>query len=199
MKGQMFLIATLIIISSLFLARYSIKFPGISRQKLILEMSYENEYFDNLRQELENSIIFSASEKGNITHNAYNFMNFSIKKSTEKGLSLEIFFVGAYSNYSNSSLKVSSINLLDEKINVSLNLSGDAKESELDNYEQWDTFYSITPGSTYWLYVIYDNSTRNLTLKTSSTKDVYFFYFDLNLSGEDSVHTKKFDEKIILP
>lgn len=199
MKGQMFFMATIVIIAGLLLARFSVRSPEISRQKMLLEMSYENEFFNNLKQELKNSILFSADRKENITNNAYDFMNFSRKKALERSLELRIFFVGVFSNFSNSSLKINSINLLNKKINVTLNLSGNVKEKELENYEKWDVFYQITPGTTYWLFITYDNSTRNLTLDTSSIMDIYFYYFDLNLTTQNAVHVEKIFEKNILP
>lgn len=198
MKGQMFLIATLIIVSSLFLARFSVRGPGIARQKMLLEMNYEKEFFDNLQQEMKNSLIFSADQKENITLNAYDFLNFSRKKSYERGFKLKIFFVGIYSNHTNSSLKISSINLLDEKINESLNLNGSIKEKELNAYEQWDTIFSITPGSTYLLQINFDTKAQNLTLKTSEDSDVYFYFFDLNLSSDKAIHIKKLSGRIEL-
>ena len=199
MKGQMFLIATIIIISGLFFVRMGIRTPEISRQKALLEMSYEKEFFENMQSELENSILFSANEKNEITNNAFDFMNFSRKKSYERGFILKTFFVGIYSNHSTNSLLVTTINSMGKEINVSLNFNGNENSKELKDYERWDNSYQFIPGNTYWLNITYDNSTRNLSLETSATKDNYFYYFDLSLVSTNALHKQKIEKKLNLP
>ena len=177
MKGQMFLIASIIIISGLFFVRMGIRSPEISRQKTLLEMNYEKEFFENIQNELENSILFSANEKNEITKHVF----------------------GVYSNHSATTLIVTTINSLGKKVNVTLNFNGNENSKELNDYEKWENTYQFTPGNTYWLNITYDNSTRNLSLETSATKDNYFYYFDLSLISTNALHRQKIENKLNLP
>ncbi|MEM7821578.1 MAG: hypothetical protein QXX38_02065 [Candidatus Aenigmatarchaeota archaeon] len=197
MKGQMFLIAAIVIATGLLIARFTIKNPSIEEQRKILEMRYEKEFFENIREELENSIIFSSHQKENIANNVFDFSNFTKTKVSEHAMELKLLFLGSISNFSSQTLNITLLNLLNKKIYVELDLNGSKKGNDIEDYGRWDTSFTIIPGLNYVLTFKYDDYSNNITIRTSESKYVYNSFFDLTLIGFDAVYKRKFQSEYV--
>jgi hypothetical protein len=195
MKGQMFLLAAIIIVTALFIIRISIKTPNIIEETKALELTFEKNIFDNLQTEFKDVARYSSNYKLNITGNVFDFGNFTRDKMVEHGLTSEFLFVGSLANTSNSIMNVSLVNLLRQTINASLNLNGTVKTNTDIDGQKWDTYFSFTPGSTYVLTISYNNTySENVTIKTKVDKDVFVGFFDLTLESSDATYKNKFSE-----
>lgn len=195
MKGQMFLIGAVILVSILFLIRISIRTPTIIEERKVLELTFEEKIFENVENELKKSARYSADDKANITTNVFDFGNFTKDKMNEHGLTFEFLFVGSLANKTTQTINISLVNLLGEPINASLNLNGTTNNSIVSDSQRWDSFFLYTPGLTYVLTVSYNNTySENVTIKTKANKDVFVGFFDISLKSSDATHKSKSSE-----
>lgn len=198
-KGQMFLIAAIIIASSLIILKLVSRSPVVMEETKILKVTYEASIFSNLINELNKTMDFSFYEGINITRNVFNFGNFSKRKMAEHSLDLKIVFVGSLANSSISFINVTVINLFGANINVTLTLNdSQSNTSMVANYGRWDTNFTITPGNDYILTVSYDSIANNVTIETKSNKDVYVGFFDVFLKSSEAVHRSKYQKSLTL-
>ncbi|MEM7825108.1 MAG: hypothetical protein QXO27_04005 [Candidatus Aenigmatarchaeota archaeon] len=194
MKGQMFLLAAIIIVTALFILRVSLRAPTIMEERKLLELTFEKNIFDNLQTELKKSARYSSNEKLSITTNVFDFGNFTREKMNEHALSFKFLFVGSLTNISTQILNVSLINLLKEPINATLNLNGSINTNIVIDGQRWDTYFSFTPGLTYVLTISYDNYDETVIIRTKSDKDIFVGFFDITLESFDSTYKSKFSE-----
>jgi hypothetical protein len=195
MKGQMFLLAAIIIATSLFIIRISIRTPSIMEERKTLELTFEKNIFDNLQIEFKKAARYSSNEKLNITGNVFDFGNFTREKMFEHGLTSKFLFVGSLANKSNLIINASLVNLLKESINATLSLNDSANTNTVVDGQRWDTYFSFTPGSTYVLTISYNNTySENVTIKTKVDKDVFVGFFDLTIESSDTTYRNKFSE-----
>lgn len=190
-KGQMFLLGALIITGILVILRYNIAYPGAIEEKKALEVRLENEIFNNIMEEFNSTLRFSYSEPLNITSNVFDFANFTELKISEHSMLFKFLFVGSVANRTTNTLNVTLVNMLNQVINADFTLDGQSdSQSNIVNYETWDTNFTITPGNQYILTLTYDGTTENVTIKTKQNKDVYTGFFYVSLESEDATHTK---------
>jgi hypothetical protein len=197
MKGQMFTLAAVIIVSALLILRTTIRAPEISEKRKALEATLETKIFDNLVNELQNAVKISAHDKENISKNVHDFGNFTRDKISGRALDFKFFFVGSLARV-NGVLNTSVINLLGSSRNVTLNLNGTIANSIVSDGGRWDTNFTISPGDTYVLTVNFENYTENVSIKTKNNKDVYVGFFDVYLESEWSSHRNKFQRRYVL-
>lgn len=191
----MFLVAAFIITVAIVVLRISIKTPTTQEDIELLDITLENSIVSNFRNELENSAKFSIDVKENITTNVFDFANFTERKAAEHALEFEFLFVGSLANVSNNYLNVSVVNMLNKPINVSLNLNGTIKTSEMGDNTRWDTNFTFTPGSLYVLTVEYNSTyVDNVTIKTKANKDIYVGFFDTTLKTLEATYRNKTQE-----
>lgn len=192
-KGQMFLLGALIIVGVLVILRYNIAYPTAMEEKKVLEVRFENDIFNNLINEFNNTLRFSYDESLNITSNVFDFANFTEAKISEHSMEFKSLFVGSIANKTTNITNVSLINMLDETIGVNFTFDGQSDEKlDISNYEQWDTNFSITPGTKYTLTLSYDGVVENITIKTKKNKDVYVGFFYISLESDSAIHKARY-------
>jgi hypothetical protein len=197
MKGQMFLIITIVIVSGLLIIKATSLAPELFERKKISEATLETRIHDNIVKELKNVPRISANDKENITTNVFDFANFTQRKMNERFLDFKFFFVGSLARTSNI-VNTSVLNLMGEQKNVTLNLNGTIKNSLVSSNSRWDTSFDITAGSTYTMTVSFTNYTENVTIKTKSNKDVYVGLFDVYLESQEAVHRNLTQQTYVL-
>ena len=79
-KGQLFLIAAVVIVSSVFIIKAGSFAPSIAEERRSFEVRLENSIFNNFETELKNSVRYSLFEGGSIATNVYDFSNFTKMK-----------------------------------------------------------------------------------------------------------------------
>jgi hypothetical protein len=202
MKGEMFLLAAVIIITAIVIAASSFRPTSISVEKTSLMTQLEKENLENLANEMQNTIEFSYNIPDNMTLNAFAFGNFTRRKMSEKALSTKIFFAGIVTNVSTNEMNVTTINLMGEKINVTLQLNTSTPQSasvtDLADYGKWSTkFTSVANNTDYSLNITYSLNSKNVTILVG-TKDLYTAYFDLRLESDKSLLRKVFEKSYSL-
>ncbi len=69
----------------------------------------------------------------------------------------------------------------------------------LDEYNKWDTNFTITQGQNYVLTVNYDNNQENISIGTKVNKSIYVGFFDITLTGSTTTYKDKFQKNYTLP
>jgi hypothetical protein len=204
-KGQMFLIAAVVIVASLVIIKLNVASPAAKKEKEVLEVTFENDIFENIINELNSTIRFSYYEPENITKNVFDFANFTEEKMLGRSMDLTFLYVGSLTNKTTSITNVSLINMLDSTIDANFTFNGQSDaRSNIVNYERWDTNFTIAPGTTYDLILRYNNTagdastttTENITVKTKTTKDTYIGFFYVSLESQDATHRGKYQKTI---
>jgi hypothetical protein len=202
MKGEMFLLAAVIIIVAIVITALGFRPTSITLEKTSLMTKLEKEILENLAKEMQNAIEFSYNVPDNMTFNAFAFGNFTRRKMSEKALSAKIFFAGIVTNVSTNEMNVTTINLMGEKINVTLQLNTSTPQSasvtDLADYGKWSTkFTSVANDTDYSLNITYSLNSKNVTILVG-TKDLYTAYFDLRLESDKSLLRKVFEKSYSL-
>lgn len=196
-KGQLFLIAAVVIVSSVFIIKAGSYTSSIAEERTSFEVRLENSIFNNFATELKNTVHYSLFDGGSIVTNVHDFSNFTKTKSSEHSLDFRIFFIGATANRTTSILNVSTLNLVGESIDVNLTLTPGAQSNSttISNYGRWDAGFDITPGSKYVLMATYNQTTQNVSIDTKTNKDVFNSFFDITAIGDRSVHKEIYYRK----
>jgi hypothetical protein len=202
MKGEMFLLAAVIIITAIVIATSGFRPTSISVEKTSLMTQLEKETLENLANEMQNAIEFSYNVPDNMTLNAFAFGNFTRRKMSEKALSAKIFFAGIVTNVSTNEMNVTAINLMGEKINVTLQLNTSTPQSasvtDLVDYGKWSAkFTSVANNTDYSLNITYSSNSKNVTILVR-IKDLYTAYFDLRLESDKALYRKVFEKSYSL-
>lgn len=203
-KGQMFLIAAIVIVASLVIIKFNTSYPSSSRTEEAVRARFENSIFENVVNELNETLVISQDIPVNITNNIFNFANFTESKMSGQSMTFKLLFVGAVANRTTNALNVSLINMLDSSINATLVLDGQSDfRSGVADYEKWNTSFTITPGTTYTLNVTYNflasgNTTESISVKTKKGKDVYVGFFYVVLEGPDATHVGRYQKSVNL-
>jgi hypothetical protein len=193
MKAQMFLLAAIILVTGVTLS-LSFK-PNVQMQKKLIT-HFNKEILENVANELNNAVIFSYNNPDSMIINAFDFANFTKKKMREHALDLKLFFVLIVENVSTGKMNITALNLMGEKINVSLQLNSSPPQSasitDLSDYGQWSTDFSIEENTDYSLSIAYSKNSRNITIQVK-TSDLCTTYFDLIIESEDTLLRRVFE------
>lgn len=204
-KGQMFLIGALVIVASLVIIKFNIASPAAKKEREVLEITFENDIFENIINELNNTLRFSYYEPKNITRNVFDFANFTERRMVDHAMVFKILYVGSLSNKTTNTMNVSLINMLDAAIDANFTLDGQSDtKSGIVNYERWDTDFTITPGTEYDLILTYNSTAgdsttatiETITVKTKTNKDVYVGFFYVLLESQSAIHREKTQKTI---
>jgi len=202
-KGQMFLIASIIIIAVLILLKTSINLPEIIQQKIELEGRFDREFFASIVDEMPKVIEISYHQQDNITNNIFDFFNFTIKKMDERSLDFETLFVDSITPKETGvvTMNVTLINLLKKSINATLILDGSIKNQDnIADMTAWYTDFTVTQGENYTLTVSYNETYQeNITINTYSEKSRYIAFFDITIESLRETYKDKFQKSYTLP
>lgn len=207
-KGQMFLIAAVVIIASMVIIKFNMAGPAAKKQQETLEVRFEHDIFENIKTEFDNTLRFSYYTPQAMTENVFDFANFTESKMAGHSMGFTFLYVGVISNSTTNTLNVSLINMLDNSIDANFTLNDSSTQSNatvgIVNYEQWDTDYAITVGDTYQLDLTYNSTsgdastskTESVTVKTKKNKDVYVGFFYIVLESEDATHAGNYQKTV---
>lgn len=189
MKGEMFVLAALIILAGVLIARISIRAPSIAQRRASLEATLEDKLFDNIFSEFSKVPVVSGNEPANISENLYNFTDFIDERIGEKLFTFNALVVGSFAQA--NSLNVSVINFLSSAKNFTLNLNGTTKYVYVARKNRNYTSFSITPGLIYVLTLSFTGYEQHITIKTYADKNVYVNFFDVYLKSDRGVYRNK--------
>lgn len=205
MKGQMFLVAAIVIVSSIVIIKFNMASSSATREVLTMKVRFEDKVFENLENEFNNTMSFSSDIPTNITRNVFDFANFTESKINAHSMSLRILYLGVTANKTTNYANTTLINMLDEPIDAKITINGQTEiTSDIEKYEQWDRNFTITPGTEYTLTLVYNitsgnnstSTTESITVNTKKHRDMYTGFFYIMLKSPDATHVRKYTKSI---
>lgn len=211
MKGQMFLIGSIIVVIVLVLIKTSINVADVLEKKKFLEAGLEKREFANLRSEVVKASYNAVNYTQNMTNSTNSFVSFLESKLAGRTVTLDGVTVNsAYGNLTASTsipLNVTFYNFFDVDVSrLILNLSTD--------YNLPVNFSSIAAGTTVAtqftlnlastrnlsLWVFYElpteKVTANVTIPAEIGKTKFVGYFDLRMVTERGTIRDRFFETV---
>lgn len=174
-KGEAFLLASLIIVVGLVFMYLPMRREYLIKEENILKKEYEEKIFENLLNELKNTVYISYENFDLCIENTYTFLNFTKKYLSSKGLDFfGLVLVGDIS----SSLNFTGINFFDEKIDINITLNSlDSKIILIDKYSINTTSFSLTEENNE-ISIEYENVKKRFNVSGKT-----ILYLDLKIEG----------------
>jgi hypothetical protein len=182
MKGEAFLLAALIISVALVAMFQPMRSEYLIKQKQLLQKEFFLDIFENIFNEIKNSIYFSYDNFDSMILNSYDFLNFSQKIANQKSMNFESLVLILKAD-GNNKINITAINFLSD--NLQLNLTFDNTQNSiviLPLYSINSTNFTYTPGNTYTLTIQYENIARSIDIGTKANKQIYLAYVDVSLN-----------------
>jgi len=203
-KGQMFLIAAIVIVSAIVILGFNVSSPSASKEVEAMKATFEAESFENVMSEFNATIDLSSNAPENITSNVVDFAGFAQSNTAGRSATLALLFVGTVANKTTEKLHVSVLNMLGYSINASLDANAQtATNSSVPIDGEWNTTFTMTPGDTYLMNITYNAEAGSATketieIKTKNNKDTYTGFFYVRMAGASANHVSKYQKYINL-
>ena len=198
MKGQIYLIIAIIVVTIMVTLKTSIDTTKLLESKRHLELSLEREQFQNIKREIYNTVSFSTNQSQNINNNVDNFVKYARNKLRVRtydlnGMMVQIIYPTASSGV-DTRINVSVLNFLGSEmrtLNLSFSYAPSANktfsflrdESVLDTNFTFNTVSDVN----YTLTVFYSTSntatTEVITIPANVGKSNYILFTDIDLKG----------------
>ena len=211
MKGQMFMIGAIIIVTALVLIKTSIDVTEILEKKRFLEAGVERIEFANLRYEVPKAAYNSLNASVNMTNATNGFIAYTESKLAGKLVQLDgATFTIYYPNITastNSNINVTFYNFFDTDVSrVIANFSA--------NYNQPQNFSNVPAGQTrsfnftvntasstnMSLWVFYEvgseSVTENITIPIDLVKTRFVGYYDIRMTSERGTLRDRFVDTV---
>jgi hypothetical protein len=182
MKGEAFLLAAVIISVALVAMFQPMRNEYLVKQKQLLQKEFFLDIFENIFNEIKNSIYFSYDNFDSMILDSYDFLNFSQKIANQKSMNFESLILILKADGTNK-INVTAINFLSD--NLQLNLTLNTTQNSiviLPLYSVNSTNFTYTAGNTYTLTIQYENIQRSVDIETKANKQIYLAYVDISLS-----------------
>jgi len=182
MKGEAFLLAAVIISVALVAMFQPMRSEYLVKQKHLLQSEFFLDTFENILNEIKNSIYFSYDDFDLMILNSYDFLNFSKKMANQKTMDLKSLVLILKVD-ENNQINATAINFLSD--NLHLNLTFNETQNSIliiPLHEINSTTFSCVPGETYALNIRYENIERNVEIEVQTNKEIYLAYVDVGLS-----------------
>jgi hypothetical protein len=182
MKGEAFLLAAVIISVALVAMFQPIRNEYLVKQKQLLQKEFFLDIFENIFNEIKNSIYFSYDNFDSMILDSYDFLNFSQKIANQKSMNFESLVLILKAD-GTSKINVTAINFLSDNLHLNLTLNNTQNSIViLPLYSINSTSFTYTPGNTYTLTIQYENIQRSIDIETIANKQIYLAYADVSLN-----------------
>ena len=195
MKGQIFIILTIIVVTILLLIKTSLNFESLIRSKVELENSLEREIFSSLKKELNKVLISGYNDISTLINNENSFLSFS--RSVLKSRLIDLKCLAIYAFYKKinvsepTTLNLTFFNMLGKLQQLNFTFNSQTKSfSNLEIYAKNSTSFqiSITSNQNLPLEVSYkfENEifTYSFLIPFEVNKSKFIAFFDLSLEGK---------------
>ena len=182
MKGEAFLLAALIISVASVAMFQPMRSEYLVKQKQLLQKEFFLDIFENIFNEIKNSIYFSYDNFESMILNSYDFLNFSQKMANQKSMNFKSLVLILKADGTNK-INITAINFLSD--NLQLNLTFNNTQNSiiiLPLYSINSTSFTYTPGNTYTLTIQYENIQRSVDIETKANRQIYLAYVDVSLN-----------------
>jgi len=182
MKGEAFLLAAVIISVALVAMFQPMRSEYLVRQKQLLQKEFFLDIFENIFNEIKNSIYFSYDNFDSMILNSYDFLNFSQKIAKQKSMNFESLILILKADGTNK-INVTAINFLSDNLQLNLIFNNTQNSIVISPlYSINSTSFTYTPGNTYTLTIQYENIARSIDIETLANKQIYLAYVDVSLN-----------------
>lgn len=202
-KGQMFLIAAVVIVAALVTIKVSMSGTSTAYDIKSIEVQMDSSTFSNIVNEMNNTMIYASNTPQDICGNVHEFINFTRSGMASKSKELSAIYVGSISNHTLGVMNVSVVNSLGSAIDVNISIPGQSSiVSGLADQGRWDSYISITPGAHYTLYVWYNTTSGDIStlnydtvqIDTKNNRDVYDGFLYMKMDTGDALYTQKYQK-----
>ncbi|MEM4461042.1 MAG: hypothetical protein QXW01_02215 [Candidatus Aenigmatarchaeota archaeon] len=176
-KGEAFLLASLIIVVSLVLMYLPMRREYLIKQESILKKEYEEKVFENLINEIKNTAYISYGDFDSCIKNLYDFLNFSKKYLNSRGLSFYyLILVGNISTIMN----ITGINAFDNTIEINITIDkNNSKNLIINEYSINSILFSLI-GDEKEIEIEYKDVKKSVNLNGN-----LILYLDLLIDSAD--------------
>jgi hypothetical protein len=206
MKGQMFLILSIVIIVLIAMLKSGLNLNNIMQNQQYMESGLERIEFQNIKDEMGKSIQICYSQ-GNMSDCLDDFFKFSKNSLNARAVDFTGYLVKSSYSYPeiNSQLNVSVFNGFDTEMNtLNLTLNGSSQIfGSIQGVSSISTTFSVSTDSNYVLTVFYntsyENKTDSVAIPISSGKGKLITFFDLRMASNRVEYRDKFTDTVTLP
>ena len=212
MKGQIFLIASVIVIITLVLIKNSIDITSVLENKRSLESSLERLEFENAKRELIRTVDYSANFSTNISTGVEIFLKFSQNVFSQRTNDFQAIAVSTYYprvvSGSMVTINFTVLNLLERNLDFlnltfsSTNVSTTFRDVAQAAIVTTNSTFTTSNTVNYTLTVFYNttqgNITENILIPVEIGKSKFVGFFDLILKSSRLTQRDKFTETIDL-
>lgn len=202
-KGQMFLIAAVVIVAALVTIKVSMSGTSTAYDIKSIEVQMDSSTFSNIVNEMNNTMIYASNTPQDICGNVHEFINFTRSGMASKSKELSSIYIGAISNHTLGVMNVSVVNSLGSAIDVNISIPGQSSVvSGLADQGRWDSYISISPGTHYTLHVSYNSTSGDIStlnydtvqIDTKNNRDVYDGFLYMKMDTGDALYTQKYQK-----
>ncbi len=213
MKGQIFLITSIIIVLALVVLKNSIDVTSVIENKRNLEVGLERLEFENARSELVRTIDYSYNFSGNITGKVDNYLKLAKNSLGSRTTDLDIFGVASiYPNVISGSearinftvfnlfgREIDFVNLTFSSTNVSTTLSKLQDGITVNGNSTFTTSVAVNYTLTVFWNTTQGNNTEIIIIPIGIGKSKFIGFFDMTLRSDRLEQRDKITETIDLP
>jgi hypothetical protein len=182
MKGEAFLLAAVIISVALVAMFQPMRSEYLVKQKQLLQKEFFLDIFENIFNEIKNSIYLSYDNFDSMILNSYDFLKFSQKIANQKAMNFKSLIIVAQANETGY-LNLTVINFLSENLLINLTFNNIQNTTLfLGQYSINSTNFTYSPGNSYNLTIQYENIERSIEIETFANKKIFLAYVDVSLS-----------------
>jgi len=197
-KGQIYLIIAIIVITVMFTLKSSLDTTKLLESKRHLEMSLEREQFENIKNEIYNTVSFSTNQSQNINTNLDNFVKYTRLKLRGRTYDLNGLLVKTVypspSSGVDTRINVSVLNFLGKEIrtlNLSFSYAPGANqtfssvrdEAVLDSNFTFNTVSDVNYTLTVFYLTQTEAVTEVITIPVNLGKSKYVLFTDIRLKS----------------
>lgn len=203
MKGQLFLIAGLIMIVVFTSLKTSLSVATLVENQRHLVAGLDSLEFSNIRSEMMRSMQISYNNTSNMTNNLINFNSFLISALSAKTVQFNSLIIAAYytnlTANTNTVMNVTVDNSLGTDLQfLNLTFNGTSATSSLANLNTFNTSFTINIASStnQSLTVFYNTTTTSqtetITIPLNISHGYYVTFFDLRYITNRGQQSDKF-------
>ncbi len=213
MKGQIFLITSVIVVLTLVLLKNSIDITSVIENKRSLEIGLERLEFENARNELVRTVDYSYNTSRNITGKVDDYLRFARNSFNARTTDFRVLEVAAVhptvTSGSLTRINFTVFNLMGRELDfVNLTFSATNVSTTLSQLQdgiavEANSTFSTTAAVNYTLTVFWNtsegNNTEQIRIPVEVTKSKFTGFFDVQLKSNRLKQRDKVVETIDLP
>jgi hypothetical protein len=209
MKGQMFIIAALVMIVVMVSLRSNLSLANVLENQRHLVSSFDTLEFSNIRSEMVRTLYISYNSTANMTNNLNNFNSFVRDVMTAKSVEFDSLIEKTYytnlTANQNTTVTVNVLNSLGKDMQfLNLTFNGTSQTFSLANQNVLQTTFAVNTSVTInqTLTVFYNttstNQTETITIPLVIGGSKYVTFFDLRYISANGQQSDKFTNTISL-